>query len=65
MSVNEMVEFEISFHHTAGIRGLGWRPDFPDHPLQLTDDGKLRGQYVLRVKCCDTNELMDIVATNN
>ena len=44
-----MIEVETSIHHHGGITRLGWRPDSLDNLIHLTDDGQLRGQYVLKV----------------
>ena len=41
---------ETDLHQFASVTELGWQPTNPARPNQLKTNGKLKGQYILKVK---------------
>ena len=60
--VKKCLDIEVDIHLSNGVKQLGWIPEFPDRPTQLTADGKLKGHYQLKVRKNGTDQIYDVPA---
>lgn len=59
--VCEHLETEVSVHQMSSVVQLGWEPKNLKKPTQLTRDGKLNGNYVLKVLKAGTADVVKTV----
>jgi hypothetical protein len=59
------VQTEVAIHQASSVIALGWEPAVDTRPTQLSNDGKLKGTYLLTVKKPDGTILNDVAAASD